>query len=156
MTDDFEAGKNRAPLDWFPQPARPDRGGIRNGLERDHAEGPLSGAAAGTFRGTPTKTQQRRWQRCGRWPDERDAAAAGVREKSGVNVSTVFGTLGERAQARMGGAQGHPRHDQKTRGFWHQASVWWRICKTPMPAAVHMNTRMFWTPHASWFGGGPI
>ena len=26
--------------------------------------------------------------------------------------------------------------------------------RSPLTPAVHMNTRMFWTPAAWWFGGG--
>jgi coproporphyrinogen III oxidase len=76
-----------------------------------------------------------------------------VFEKVGVNVSTVYGTLGERAQAAMAarrdlpGIAGDPR-------FWASGISLVAHMANPLMPAVHMNTRMFWTPEAWWFGGG--
>ena len=53
MTDDFEAERTRA-ADWF-RSLRDQIVEAFETLERDHAEGPLSDAAAGTFEVTPTK-----------------------------------------------------------------------------------------------------
>lgn len=73
-------------------------------------------------------------------------------EKVGVNVSTVHGALGERAQKAMA-ARGVPGMADDPR-FWASGISLVAHMQNPHVPAVHMNTRMFWTPHAWWFGGG--
>jgi coproporphyrinogen III oxidase len=73
-------------------------------------------------------------------------------EKVGVNVSEVHGQLGERAQKAMA-ARGVPGMDSDPR-FWASGISLVAHMVNPHAPAVHMNTRMFWTPHAAWFGGG--
>lgn len=73
-------------------------------------------------------------------------------EKVGVNVSTVYGVLEERAQRAMAARRdldlsGDPR-------FWASGISLVAHMRNPHTPAVHMNTRMFWTPQAWWFGGG--
>ncbi len=75
-----------------------------------------------------------------------------VFEKVGVNVSTVHGTLGEAAQAAMA-ARGVPGVKEDPR-FWASGISLVAHMQNPHAPAVHMNTRMFWTPSAWWFGGG--
>lgn len=75
-----------------------------------------------------------------------------VFEKVGVNVSEVHGQLGERAQKAMA-ARGVPGMDRDPR-FWASGISLVAHMANPHCPAVHMNTRMFWTPHAWWFGGG--
>jgi coproporphyrinogen III oxidase len=75
-----------------------------------------------------------------------------VFEKVGVNVSEVHGSLGERAQKAMA-ARGVPGMDQDPR-FWASGISLVAHLANPHAPAVHMNTRMFWTPQAWWFGGG--
>ncbi|MEO6300295.1 MAG: oxygen-dependent coproporphyrinogen oxidase [Paracoccaceae bacterium] len=75
-----------------------------------------------------------------------------VFEKIGVNVSEVHGTLGTKAQAAMAahgvaGMANDPR-------FWASGVSLVAHMANPHCPAVHMNTRMFWTPGAAWFGGG--
>jgi len=74
-------------------------------------------------------------------------------EKVGVNVSTVHGRLGEKAQAAMAARKGLPGMADDPR-FWASGISLVAHMRNPHVPAVHMNTRMFWTPHGWWFGGG--
>jgi coproporphyrinogen III oxidase len=76
----------------------------------------------------------------------------GVFEKVGVNWSEVHGTLGDRAQKAMA-ARGVPGMAEDPR-FWASGISLVAHMRNPHAPAVHMNTRMFWTPGAAWFGGG--
>ena len=75
-----------------------------------------------------------------------------VFEKVGVNWSEVHGVLGEKAQRAMA-ARGVPGMDSDPR-FWASGVSLVAHMVNPHAPAVHMNTRMFWTPGAWWFGGG--
>lgn len=75
-----------------------------------------------------------------------------VFEKVGVNWSEVHGTLAPRAQAAMA-ARGVPGMADDPR-FWASGISLVAHMHNPHAPAVHMNTRMFWTPGAWWFGGG--
>ncbi|RID91739.1 oxygen-dependent coproporphyrinogen oxidase [Gemmobacter lutimaris] len=139
MTEDFETRKTRA-ADWF----RSLRDEIVTAFEA--LETRFGGAAAGRFEVTPTT---------------RDSGGGGlmsvmrggtVFEKVGVNISTVHGSLGERAQKAMA-ARGVPGMAEDPR-FWASGISLVAHMQNPHTPAVHMNTRMFWTPHAWWFGGG--
>lgn len=75
-----------------------------------------------------------------------------VFEKVGVNWSEVHGSLAPRAQAAMA-ARGVPGMAEDPR-FWASGISLVAHMQNPHAPAVHMNTRMFWTPGAWWFGGG--
>lgn len=75
-----------------------------------------------------------------------------VFEKVGVNWSEVHGTLAPRAQAAMA-SRGVPGVADDPR-FWASGISLVAHMQNPHAPAVHMNTRMFWTPGAWWFGGG--
>ncbi len=75
-----------------------------------------------------------------------------VFEKVGVNVSEVHGTLGDKARAAMT-ARGVPGMEADG-SFWASGISLVAHMNSPQCPAVHMNTRMFWTPQACWFGGG--
>ncbi|MGX9355196.1 oxygen-dependent coproporphyrinogen oxidase [Roseobacteraceae bacterium S113] len=150
MTEQFDAQKTRASA-WFRQ-LRDDIVAAFEGLEDSHNQGPMSEAAPGRFEVTETK----------RSADDGSDAGGGlmsvmrggrVFEKVGVNVSTVYGTLGERAQMAMAARKGIPGMKDDPR-FWASGISLVAHMQNPHCPAVHMNTRMFWTPHAWWFGGG--
>ncbi|WP_428546708.1 oxygen-dependent coproporphyrinogen oxidase [Profundibacter sp.] len=121
-------------------------------LEDTQGEGPFSDQPAGRFEISDTKR------------DAADGSDAGgglmsvmrggrVFEKVGVNISTVYGTLGERAVAAMAGRKGLDGMKDDPR-FWASGISLVAHMQNPHSPAVHMNTRMFWTPHGWWFGGG--
>ncbi|WP_446720195.1 oxygen-dependent coproporphyrinogen oxidase [Leisingera sp. ANG-DT] len=121
-------------------------------LEDTHSEGPFADMEPGRFEVTETK----------RTSDDGSDAGGGlmsvmrggrVFEKVGVNISEVYGILGERAQAAMAARKGIPGMRDDPR-FWASGISLVAHMRNPHVPAVHMNTRMFWTPHAWWFGGG--
>ena len=76
-----------------------------------------------------------------------------VFEKVGVNVSTVHGRLGEAAQRSLTARREIPGLAEDPR-FWASGISLVAHMRSPLTPAVHLNTRMFWTPAAWWFGGG--
>ncbi len=76
-----------------------------------------------------------------------------VFEKVGVNVSEVYGTLGAQAQRSLTARREIPGLAEDPR-FWASGISLVAHMRSPKTPAVHMNTRMFWTPGAWWFGGG--
>ncbi len=121
-------------------------------LEDAQTTGPDAARLAGRFEVTLTR----------RSSDDGSDAGGGLMsvmrggrlfEKVGVNVSTVHGTLGARAQAAMAARKGLRGMAEDPR-FWASGISLVAHMQNPFMPAVHMNTRMFWTPHAWWFGGG--
>ena len=149
MTDQMTDRKTRA-SQWF-RTVRDDIVAAFETLEDSQRTGPHAGLPAGRFEVSQTRR------------DSDDGSDAGgglmsvmrggrVFEKVGVNVSTVFGQLGEAAQKAMA-ARGVPGMDDDPR-FWASGISLVAHMQNPHCEAVHLNTRMFWTPHAWWFGGG--
>ena len=121
-------------------------------LDNTQTKGPTADQPAGRFDVSETK----------RTGDAGEDAGGGlmsvmrngrVFEKVGVNISTVYGSLGERAQNAMAARKGIPGMKNDPR-FWAAGISLVAHMQNPHVPAVHMNTRMFWTPHAWWFGGG--
>ena len=150
MAEAFEAQKTQAAA-WF-RTLRDQIVAAFEGLEDSHDDGPFADMAPGRFEVTETR----------RAADDGGDAGGGlmsvlrggrVFEKVGVNVSTVYGTLGERAQMAMAARKGIAGMKEDPR-FWASSISRVAHMQNPHAPAVHMNTRMFWTPHAWWFGGG--
>jgi len=149
MTEMMNDEKARASA-WFRQ-LRDDIVAAFEALEDAQETGPFAGATPGRFEVTETT----------RASDDGADAGGGlmsvmrggrVFEKVGVNVSTVYGTLGTAAQKAMA-ARGVPGIEADPR-FWASGISLVAHMQNPHTPAVHMNTRMFWTPNAWWFGGG--
>lgn len=141
----MEAEKARA-SDWF-RSLRDRIVTAFEALEDSQTEGPFAQSPAGRFEVTPTT----------RANDGGGGLMSVMRggrvfEKVGVNISTVHGVLGPQAQAAMA-ARGVPGMAEDPR-FWASGISLVAHMQNPHSPAVHMNTRMFWTPHAWWFGGG--
>ena len=150
MIDPFAPQKTRAAA-WFRQ-LRDDICTAFEALEDAHTDGPLSDQPAGRFELRETKRSA---------PDGSDSGGGlmsvmrggRVFEKVGVNVSAVHGGLGERAQKSLTARKEIPGLAEDPR-FWASGISLVAHMQNPHAPAVHMNTRMFWTPGAWWFGGG--
>jgi len=149
MTDDFATEKETAAA-WFAS-LRDQIVTAFEHLEDTQTDGPTADMPAGRFVQSETR----------RTADDGSDAGGGlmsvmrggrVFEKVGVNTSEVYGVLGEAAQRAMA-ARGVPGMDSDPR-FWASGISLVAHMQNPHVPAVHMNTRMFWTPHAWWFGGG--
>lgn len=149
MTVPFDTEKTTAAA-WF-RTLRDEIVKAFEAIETTHQSGPLSDQPAGRFEISETK----------RASDDGTDTGGGlmsvmrngrVFEKVGVNVSTVHGTLGEAAQKSMA-ARGVPGIEDNPQ-FWASGISLVAHMQNPHCPAVHMNTRMFWTPGAWWFGGG--
>ncbi len=149
MQDGFETQKAQAAA-WF-RALRDEIVAAFETLEDAYTTGAFSDRAAGRFDVTETK----------RASDTGADAGGGlmsvmrdgrVFEKVGVNISTVYGALGDAAQKAMA-ARGVPGMAEDPT-FWASGISLVAHMQNPHAPAVHMNTRMFWTPHAWWFGGG--
>lgn len=149
MTVDFTSQKTQASA-WF-EDLRDQIISTFVDLETTQTDGPMADFPAGVFEQKATQ----------RTADDGSEAGGGlmsvmrggrVFEKVGVNTSTVFGKLGAAAQKSMA-ARGVPGMEDDPR-FWASGISLVAHMQNPHAPAVHMNTRMFWTPHAWWFGGG--
>ena len=149
MTEPFASEKAQAAA-WF-ETLRDEIVTAFERLEDTQTDGPTAHLPAGRFEQTATT----------RSSDNGANAGGGlmsvmrggrVFEKVGVNTSTVYGQLGESAQKAMA-ARGVPGMAVDPR-FWASGISLVAHVQNPHVPAVHMNTRMFWTPHAWWFGGG--
>ncbi len=150
MTENFDPKKQAASA-WFRE-LRDQIVAAFEQLEATQTEGPFASLPAGRFEVSETK----------RKADDGSDAGGGlmsvmrggrVFEKVGVNISTVYGQLGERAQKAMAARPGLEQMSSDPR-FWASGISLVAHMQNPQTPAVHMNTRMFWTPHAWWFGGG--
>jgi coproporphyrinogen III oxidase len=155
MTDDFAARKARASA-WFGE-LRDTICAAFEALEDAQATGPHAGLAPGRF-------ERKETRRAGEGEGDRpgEDGGGGVMsvmrggrcfEKVGVNVSTVHGVLGEGAQRSLTARKEIPGLARDPR-FWAAGISLVAHMRSPKCPAVHMNTRMFWTPGAWWFGGG--
>ena len=150
MTDMFEDRKTTASA-WF-RNLRHQIVTAFEALEDTQTTGPFADRPAGRFEAIQTKRNS----------DDGHDAGGGlmsvlrdgrVFEKVGVNISTVYGTLGAGAQAAMAARKGVSGIKEDPR-FWASGISLVAHMQNPHIPSVHMNTRMFWTPHAWWFGGG--
>lgn len=121
-------------------------------LEDDQATGPHAALPPGRFERKETRRQGEAGEDAG--GGVMSVMRGGrVFEKVGVNISTVHGRLGEAAQRSLtarkeiAGLEADPR-------FWASGISLVAHMRSPKTPAVHMNTRMFWTPSGWWFGGG--
>jgi len=148
--DDMTPQKARASA-WF-RDLRNQICSAFEALEDAQDKGPFASLPAGRFEVKPTKR------------DNGDGSDAGggemsvmrqgrVFEKVGVNISTVYGTLGEAAQRSMTARKGMSQIAENPQ-FWAAGISLVAHMRSPKTPAVHMNTRMFWTPFGWWFGGG--
>lgn len=149
MTQDLPEEKSRAAA-WF-RALRDEIVDAFEEVETRHEDGPRADQPAGRFELRDTK----------RTAEDGSDAGGGlmsvmrngrVFEKVGVNVSEVHGRLSPAAQKSMA-ARGVPGIAENP-SFWASGISLVAHMQNPHVPAVHMNTRMFWTPGSWWFGGG--
>jgi coproporphyrinogen III oxidase len=148
--DDFDTRKARASA-WFRE-LRDAICAAFEALEDTQTTGPHAGLPPGRF-------ERKETRRAGEGEGDQGGGEMSVMrggrvfEKVGVNISTVYGELGAQAQRSLtarreiDGLAGDPR-------FWASGISLVAHMRSPKTPAVHMNTRMFWTPFCWWFGGG--
>ena len=121
-------------------------------LEDAQTEGPFADRPPGRFERTETR-------RAGEGEGDQGGGVMSVMrdgrvfEKVGVNFSEVYGELGPQAQKSLTARHGIPGLEDDPR-FWASGISLVAHMRSPRTPAVHMNTRMFWTPFCWWFGGG--
>lgn len=120
-------------------------------LENTLAEGPFADQPVGQFEYKPTTRKGEAGEDAG--GGEMAVMRGRVFEKVGVNISTVYGRLGPEAQRAMAARKDFAGMAEDPR-FWASGISLVAHMQNPHVPAVHMNTRMFWTPHGWWFGGG--
>ena len=150
LTDDLLSEKARAAA-WFAN-LRDQICAAFEALEDAQDTGPFADLPAGRF-------ERKETRRAG---DGEEDAGGGVMsvmregrvfEKVGVNISEVYGTLSEPARRSMMARKELAGLDDDPR-FWASGISLVAHMRSPKTPAVHMNTRMFWTPSGWWFGGG--
>ena len=154
-TEDSEAeemaGEKARAADWFAE-LRDAICATFERFEDEQATGPHADLPPGRF-------ERKSTQRAG---EDGEDAGGGVMsvmrggrvfEKVGVNISTVHGRLGDLAQRSLTARKEIPGLADDPR-FWASGVSLVAHMQSPKVPAVHMNTRMFWTPFAWWFGGG--
>lgn len=151
MTDTVTDNHKARASDWF-RSLRDQIVAAFELLEDEQVTGPCAALPAGRFEVSETRRASEGGSDAG--GGLMSVLRGGrVFEKVGVNISTVYGQLGERAQAAMAARKGIPGMADDPR-FWAAGISLVAHMQNPHTPSVHMNTRMFWTPHAWWFGGG--
>lgn len=150
MSSEMDTQKQRAST-WF-KALRDDICAAFEKLEDEQISGPFADLEPGRFERKNTHRDS------GDGSDAGGGEMSVMRggrcfEKVGVNISTVYGALGDRAQKSLTARREIPGLDEDPR-FWAAGISLVAHMRSPKVPAVHMNTRMFWTPSAWWFGGG--
>lgn len=150
FTASFETEKSRAAA-WF-RDLRDQICIAFENLEDTQTTGPHADLPAGRFERKETKRAGEAGEDAG--GGEMSVMRGGrLFEKVGVNISSVYGKLGDQAQRsltsrrQIEGLADDPR-------FWAAGISLVAHMRSPKCPAIHMNTRMFWTPFCWWFGGG--
>ncbi len=148
MTTDAQARKDKASA-WFEELRNQICVAFEN-LEDTQTTGPFADRPAGRFELTKT---QRGTDGDGGGGLMSVMRGGRVFEKVGVNISTVHGRLSPMMIKAMAARKDIPSLEDNP-VFWASGVSLVAHMNSPKTPAVHMNTRMFWTPVASWFGGG--
>lgn len=119
-------------------------------LEDEQTTGPFADIPAGRFELRKTERGNDGNSGGGLMSVMRDGR---IFEKVGVNISTVHGALSPMMQKAMAARKDIPGLAENP-VFWASGVSLVAHMNSPKTPAVHLNTRMFWTPSASWFGGG--
>ena len=147
---DFEERKARA-SGWFTE-LRDRICAAFEALEDAQVTGPFADLPPGRF-------ERKETRRAGEADEDAGGGVMSVMregrcfEKVGVNISTVYGQLGDLARRSLTARKEIPGLDGDPR-FWASGISLVAHMRSPKVPAVHMNTRMFWTPGVWWFGGG--